>query len=168
MTATDHVSRSPFPWLFTYVEDPISGKNHPQGRTVYRPVVPVTLVGPEAENAATFLALVDSGCERCLAAPGIARQIGVEPDADQQVPMRIGGDTRMARPAQVSLRLAPEQGAGYVEWLAEVDFFTEWTSSPWQVLLGQVGFFDQFTVTLSRSARQLAIESAEEFDRRWR
>jgi len=33
--------------------------------------------------------------------------------------------------------------------------------------LGQVGFFDQFTVTFSRGARQLAIESAEEFDRRW-
>ncbi len=117
------MSRPPFPWLFTYVEDPISGKNHPQGRTVYRPVVPVTLVGPEEENAATFLALVDSGCERCLAAPGIARQIGVEPDADLQVPMKV--------------------------------------------LLGQVGFFDQFTVTFSRSARQLAIEAAEEFDRRW-
>ncbi len=36
-----------------------------------------------------------------------------------------------------------------------------------KVLLGQVGFFDQFTVTFSRSARQLAIEAAEEFDRRW-
>jgi hypothetical protein len=81
--------------------------------------------------------------------------------------MKIGGDARMARPAQVSLRLAPEHGEGHVEWQAEVDFFTEWTTSPWQVLLGQVGFFDQFTVTFSRSARQLAIEAAEDFDRRW-
>jgi hypothetical protein len=102
----------------------------------------------------------------------VARQIGVEPeahlpDAHLQVPMKIGGDTRMARPAQVTLRLAPEQGEGHVEWQAEVDFFTEWTSSPWQILLGQVGFFDQFTVTFGRSARQLAIEAAEEFDRRW-
>lgn len=167
MSSTNHVPHPLFPWFFTYVEDPISGKNHPQGRTVYRPVVPVTLVGPEEENAATFLALVDSGCERCLAAPGVARQIGVEPDAYRQVPMKIGGDIRMARPAEVTLRLAPEQGEGHVEWQAEVDFFTEWTSSPWQVLLGQIGFFDQFTVTFRRSARQLAIEAAEEFDRRW-
>jgi hypothetical protein len=35
------------------------------------------------------------------------------------------------------------------------------------VVLGQVGFFDQFTVTFSRGAMQLAVEPAEEFDRRW-
>jgi hypothetical protein len=35
------------------------------------------------------------------------------------------------------------------------------------VLLGQVGFFDQFTVTSSRSALQLGIEDAERFDRRF-
>jgi len=167
VSPTGQVARPAFPWFFTYVEDPISGKNHPQGRMVYRPVVPITLIGPEEEDAATFLALVDSGCDRCLAAPGVARQIAAEPDADLQVPMKIGGDTRMARPAQVTLRLTPEQGGGHIEWQAEVDFFTGWTSSPWQVLLGQVGFFDQFTVTFSRNARQLAIEPEEEFDRRW-
>jgi hypothetical protein len=34
-------------------------------------------------------------------------------------------------------------------------------------LLGQVGFFDQFTIAFSRSALQLAIEDAEQFDRRF-
>jgi len=33
-------------------------------------------------------------------------------------------------------------------------------------VLGQVGFFDQFTVTFSRSALQLAIEPVEAFDNR--
>jgi hypothetical protein len=51
------VANPPFPWFFTYVEDPVSGKNHPQGRTVYRPVIPITLVGPEEDEAVTFLAL---------------------------------------------------------------------------------------------------------------
>ena len=123
------MTRRPFPWFFTYVEDPISGKNHPEGRTVYRPVVPVTLIGPEEEYSATFLALVDSGCERCLAAPGVARQILVEPDVDHQLPMMIGGDRRMVRPAQVTLRLSPEQGSDPIDWQAEVGFFTEWTRS---------------------------------------
>lgn len=54
-----------------------------------------------------------------------------------------------------------------MEWQAEVGFFSEWTSAPWQVLLGQVGFFDQFTVTFSRGALQLAIERAEAFDERY-
>jgi len=67
----------------------------------------------------------------------------------------------------VTLRLAPELGLPGVEWQAEVGFFNEWTSAPWQVLLGQVGFFDQFTVTFGRHALRLAIEDAEAFDQRY-
>jgi hypothetical protein len=70
--------------------------------------------------------------------------------------------------ADVTLRLAPEPGLPGWEWQAEVGFFSEWTSAPWQVLLGQVGFFDQFTVTFGRSALQLAIENADAFDGRYR
>jgi hypothetical protein len=70
-------------------------------------------------------------------------------------------------PAEVTLRLAPEPGLPGWAWRAEVGFFNEWTSAPWQVLLGQVGFFDQFTVTFSRTALQLAIEGAERFDDRF-
>ncbi|HEX7147983.1 MAG TPA: hypothetical protein VF512_10765 [Actinomycetota bacterium] len=36
-----------------------------------------------------------------------------------------------------------------------------------KVLLGQVGFFDQFTFTFSRTTLQLAIEGAERFDDRF-
>ena len=54
-----------------------------------------------------------------------------------------------------------------MEWQAEVGFFSEWTSAPWQIVLGQVGFFDQFTVTFSRGTLQLAIERAEAFDKRY-
>ena len=73
----------------------------------------------------------------------------------------------MVQPAEVTLRLAPEPGLPGKEWRAEVGFFSEWTSAPWQVLLGQVGFFDQFTVTFNRSAFQLAIEDVERFDERF-
>jgi hypothetical protein len=48
----------------------------------------------------------------------------------------------------------------------EVGFFSAWTSAPWQVVLGQVGFFDQFTVTFSRQALRLAVEPVEAFDAR--
>jgi len=134
---------------------------------VFRPVVSVTLVGPDEAYDATFLALVDSGSDRVLAAPGVARQIGVTPDPDTGVPVKIGGEVRMVRSAEVTLRLAPTPGVDGVEWRAEVGFFQEWTSAPWQVLLGQIGFFDQFTVTFSRGAMRLAVEDVEEFDCRY-
>jgi hypothetical protein len=133
-------------------------------------VVSITLVGadgPEGPEEATFHALVDSGAERVLAAPGVARQIGVTPYRDDPTPLKIGGETRLVHPADVTLRLAPELGLPGWGWRAEVGFFNGWTSAPWQVLLGQVGFFDQFTVTFSRTVLQLAIEGAERFDDRF-
>lgn len=160
----------PFPWVFPYAEDPTSGQTHPTGRYVYRPVVNITLVGPDDQHGseeATFLALVDSGAERVLAAPGVARQIRMTPDRAHAEPLKIGGEVGMVHPAEVTLRLSPELGLPGAEWRAEVGFFSEWTSAPWQVLLGQVGFFDQFTVTFSRHALQLAVEDAQTFDRRF-
>jgi hypothetical protein len=134
---------------------------------VYRPVVNITFGGPDDADDATFLALVDSGAERVLAAPGVARQIGVTPDEDHPVPLKIGGETRLIHPADVTLKLAPSPGQAGVEWQAEVGFFNAWTSAPWQVVLGQVGFFDQFTITFSRQALRLAIEQVESFDERF-
>ena len=157
----------PFRWVFPYAEDPTSGRTHPTGRVVYRPVVNITLSGPDEANDATFLALVDSGAERVLAAPGVARQIGVSPQEDHPVPLKIGGETRLIRPADVTLKLAPVSGGVGVEWRAEVGFFSAWTSAPWQVVLGQVGFFDRFTVSFSRQALRLAVEPLEAFDERF-
>jgi hypothetical protein len=130
-------------------------------------VVNITFGGPDDADDATFLALVDSGAERVLAAPGVARQIGVTPDEDHPVPLKIGGETRLIHPADVTLKLAPSPGQAGVEWQAEGGFFNAWTSAPWQVVLGQVGFFDQFTITFSRQALRLAIEQVESFDERF-
>jgi hypothetical protein len=49
---------------------------------------------------------------------------------------------------------------------ATVGFFTQW-DPPWALLLGQVGFFDQFTVTMNRLSQALAMEAANEFDGRF-
>ena len=52
------------------------------------------------------------------------------------------------------------------QWQTQVGFFTRWESPPWNFVLGQVGFFDQFTVTLNRHAQCLAITDVGEFDQR--
>ncbi|MBW3663200.1 MAG: hypothetical protein KY469_08890 [Actinobacteria bacterium] len=52
------------------------------------------------------------------------------------------------------------------EWSAEVGFFTQW-EPPWGVVLGQQGFFDRFTVTMSRLALALALEDRDVFDARF-
>jgi len=64
--------RRPFPWVFPYQEDPTSGETHPKGRFVYRPVVSITLVGPEGPEGpeeATFTPLWTPALSECLLRP---------------------------------------------------------------------------------------------------
>jgi hypothetical protein len=99
----------------------------------------------------------------------LARAIGLEPDETREFTIGIGGATRLVRPAQVTIELYPEldsEEPPLISWDAEVGFFARW-EPPWAVLLGQVGFFDKFTVTMSRLAQVLAVERKEAFDERF-
>ncbi len=152
------------PSLFPYVEDPAGRR----GRETLRPVVAVRLHG-ESEAPTKVAALVDSGSEHTLAAPLLARAIGIEPDESREFTIGIGGGARLVRPAQVTIELYPRLDTDdppLTTWDTEVGFFATW-EPPWAVLLGQVGFFDKFTVTMSRLAQALAIERKETFDERF-
>lgn len=152
----------PFPWLYPYQED------GPRLNTVVlRPIVPISLVGPDVAPPA--LALVDSSCEHILAAPWLANAVGVDPkDARRSLDLGIGGQTVEVRFVDLALRLHAPTGADddYVEWPAEVGFVHHWRPT-WPILMGQVGFLDRFTVTMSRLAQQVAIEAADTFDQRF-
>ena len=115
-------------------------------------------------------ALVDSGSERTLAAPGLARAIGVEPDRAREIRIGIGGEWRRVRFADVTIRLyqdvLDDDSPLLTEWQAEVGFFSSW-EPPWAVVLGQTGFFDKFTVTMHRGVPALAVEPWDAFDDRF-
>lgn len=151
-----------FPWVYPYQED-----GPRLGSLVLRPIVPITLVG--IDTAPTSLALVDSGCEHVLAAPWLANAVGVDPkQSHRQLDLGIGGQTVEVRFSDLTLRLHPPDGGDddYVEWQAEVGFVHHWRPT-WPILVGQVGFLDKFTVTISRLAQQVAVESEAEFDDRF-
>jgi hypothetical protein len=80
----------------------------------------------------------------------------------------VGGAWRKTRFAEITLRLGgPEVPRDeHLEWEATVGFFTQW-EPPWGLLLGQIGFFDHFTVTMNRISQAFALEAIEEFDRRF-
>lgn len=54
-----------------------------------------------------------------------------------------------------------------VQWEAQIGFFDKWPSPSWGAVLGQFGFFDRFTVTMSRQATMLAVQDWDEFDERF-
>jgi hypothetical protein len=108
-----------------------------------------------------------------VAAPWIAQDIGVMPDSGREIMLKIGGSPRRVRFADVTIQLLPpERGlfeGGYDpaevhEWQVQMGFFTEWQSPPWNVVLGQVGFFDKFTATFNRDSQALAVSDLGQFD----
>lgn len=144
-------------------------------KPLLRPVVVARLIGTRT-GSHNLAGLVDSGADHVLAAPWVAQDIGVTPDPNREIRLKIGGSLRWVRFADVTVQLfPPEVGlfeGGYQpelahEWQAQVGFFTEWDSPPWNLVFGQVGFFDQLTVTFNRDSQALAITHLADFDERF-
>lgn len=153
----------PLPWLYRYASE----RRPWREREVLRPVVPVSITGPGGETAPR-VGLVDTGAENVLAAEWLADLAGV--DLSQNVDtaaIAIGGHSAEVRFADVELRLyAPEVGDELLAWRCDVGFVPGW-QAPFAMVLGQVGFLDQFTVTFHRGAATLAIEDWGTFDQRF-
>lgn len=144
-------------------------------KPLLRPVVVTRLIGART-GSNNLAALVDSGADHVVAAPWVAQDIGVIPDPDREIRLKIGGSVRRVRFADVTVQLFPPEiglfEGGYQptlahEWQAQVGFFTEWDSPPWSIVFGQVGFFDQLTVSFSRVSQALAITHLSDFDERF-
>lgn len=153
----------PLPWTYPYQVE----RKKRLGKEVLRPIVDVSLVGTIA--GPPVLALVDSGCEHILAAPWVARAIGVNPKTSlERLPLGIGGDTVEVRFVTVKICLHRPRGAEdeFREWQASVGFVKRW-KPPWPILMGQTGFLDGFTVTMHRGFRQTVVEEGAAFRRRY-
>ncbi len=131
-----------------------------------RPIVPITLVGNDDLTVSAY-ALVDSGCEHVLVSQGLARSVALESKGSQrEIRLGIGGKTVRVSFLDATLRLHPDGGEDdvYEEWHTEVGLIREWRPT-FQAILGQVGFFDKFTVMMSRHARELSIDDVGAYDR---
>lgn len=158
------------PVIFRYTEDAADTVAHSLGkRTPVRPTVAVRLSCP-AGTGPRVLALVDSGSERCFAAPALSRAMNLDLSGLPEVVIGLGGDNRKVRFAHVTIQLYRDvltsDATPLTEWQADVGFLSTWEPT-WAVLLGRDGFFDQFTVTMHGGVPAMALEPWEAFDVRF-
>lgn len=135
---------------------------------MFRPFVPVSLVSG-ALSTTMLNGLVDTGADAVLASDLLAEQLEIDlSDNEGETQHAVGGETLTARYKTVTLRLHTPGGDvdGHVGWEAPVGFVEGWHGYSF-VLLGNVGFLDRFTVTLSRFALGVAIEDRDAFDDRF-
>lgn len=136
------------------------------------PAAEARLVGPLGQGQKVF-ALFDSGSDYTLAAPWMAMEAGIDLEVGTETRVQVGGKPRGIRLVETTVRLCPPayDPGGHpcdeehsLSWTAEVGFFKNWEAPPWLLILGQIGFFDHFTVVMNRHAQAVAIEPLEHFD----
>ncbi len=155
----------PLPWLYAYREDSQSTR---LGGPVLRPFVPVSLAYGK-QSTGQLVGLVDTGADAILASDLLTEQLGIDLDENEgETSHAVGGRVVTARYKTVNLRLHSNdaEAGDYREWQAQVGFIEGWHSDG-LVLLGSVGFLDRFTVTASRFAQAIAVESRDAFDERF-
>jgi hypothetical protein len=161
-------------WCFPYVIER-QPEDHALGRTLMRPAAEARVIGPEGQVGQRVYALIDSGSDYTLAAPWMAMEVGIDINEGRETRVQVGGRARPIRVLEATLRLCAPPGLEHHEcdeknsltWTAEVGFFESWEAPPWLLILGQIGFFDRFTVTLSRFAQAVAVEPQGRFDQRF-
>jgi hypothetical protein len=86
-----------------------------------------------------------------LASTQLADDMGLDLGAStSRLKLGIGGRSAEAIFAPVQIRLYRDHSdEEFVTWTADIGFLTPWDAE-FYVILGQVGFFDEFTVSMSR------------------
>jgi hypothetical protein len=142
-------------WLYDYVS--IEGQR--LGRDVYRPAVPIR-IGPA--DLAPMLGLVDSGSEHTLVAQWVADDLGLDLTGCSQIELGIGGRSTLATFASVDLNLHREHSSTeWVSWHTTVGFVNPWDAR-FTIVLGQLGFFDEFTISMNRNLLVVRVSDREE------
>jgi hypothetical protein len=127
-------------------------------KLVLRPLLPVSLVNGDRETP-RLAGLVASGADLTLVSDLLAEQLGIGlEDYEGEGVHRFGIGVVEARYKTIDLRLHSPDAAetGYRQWRAKIGFVQDWHSNG-LVVLGSVGFFDQFVVSMGGSAQAVAI-----------
>lgn len=149
-------------WLYPFFAEPEPRRD----RAVLRPVVTISF---EGFDGIVVDALFDSGSDHVLADASIADALGIDlTNAFDSEPLGIAGAVVEARFAAVNALLIPwvPHDIAPIEWSLDVGFIKAWLPL-YPVILGNRGFFDQFTVSLSRFAQTTAVEPSTTFDERF-
>jgi hypothetical protein len=165
------------PWLYPYRQDVQLGWH---GEPVLSPLLPVSLVNGD-RGTPRLAGLVASGADMTLVSDVLAEQLGIGlEDYEGEGVHRFGVDVVRARYKTIDLRLHspdaeqdPNAGQGpdaaedgyrqwrqWRQWRSKIGFVEDWHSNG-LVVLGGVGFFDQFRVVIGGSSQAVAIEDPD-------
>jgi hypothetical protein len=107
---------------------------------IERPIIPIIVRNPVTQQSVRYLALVDSGADRCIFAGEIGELIGLDvtAGAEHTVSGVIAGQTRPYYLHDVEIEVGGWRRPAAVGFMPDL-------APNGHGLLGQVGFFDLFS-----------------------
>jgi hypothetical protein len=128
-----------------------------------RPMVEVV----RSAGGPKFLALVDTGAPRTICSMALFEALSEDLEGTSTV-VAIGGHELPGIRNDLSIVVVSPSGAEGVEWTTEMTVCPKWPNHwPWQVVLGQEGFLDQFTLTFGSFGQEFALEPDLRFEERF-
>jgi len=103
-------------------------------------------------------------------------EAGIDLRSGRHTVLQVGGGHRSIWVVDANLQLCDPELArdgrecepeNSYDFKAEVGFFEHWNDPPFLVILGQVGFFNRFTVSLSRFSQVIVVDDQDSLDRRF-
>lgn len=125
-----------------------------QGKVLRMPFVDATITG--TKGSIELFALIDSGSTYCLANMVFAEHLGITPDKTQGVPVYgvVGQrQQKLAYPADVPVKVKGQDPITLPIYFMETDSFA--------LILGQKGFFDNFTIRFKKKTKTFEISPAK-------
>lgn len=149
-------------WVFGYTD---FGESHGTlGRPVLRAAVRVAVPG----RRSSFTVLIDTGGPLTVVSEEVIASAGDATIATgQTLPIRLGGRAFDARLFELALQAIPPVGANDPRrsWHGLAGVLDPWPHQGTSIILGQIGFMENFTVTFGPD--HFAVEPGDAFSKRF-
>ncbi len=126
------------------------------GAIVKRPLIPITFEGNE--NKINIIGVLDTGSDISIIPREIAEVLGIEPKIENEI-SGIGGEKVKADQGKLTVVF----GKGREEYAFEIPVLVP--KNNWdQVIIGRMGFFEQFKITFNESEEKMIFKKVYDRD----
>ena len=150
------------PWVYPYTD-------FGEGRgKLPRPILRAVIGVGTSSDSPTFSAIVDTGGPVAVVAQEVIQSGGDPVDTGSSMFLRLAGSASEVPLYELTLEARPPAELSTepaIRWRSLVAVLTPWPHQGTAVMLGQVGFLDNFTVTFGPGG--FVLEPADVFKRRY-